>query len=135
MHRQHVLEADNRPHYRVLLDEAVLHRRVGGPAIMTAQLNKVLEAERDSKVAVQLIPFNAGIHAAQDSNFVLLEFHEESDISSIVFIEGLTANQYLERKADVARYREAVEYLYDSALNPRESIQRVIELRESYAGC
>lgn len=132
MHRQHVLDDDNRPHYRVLLDEAVLHRRVGDPTIMTAQLDKVLEAVRDSKVAVRLIPFNIGIHAAQDSNFVLLEFDKESNISPIVFIEGLTANQYLERQADVARYREAIEYLYDSALGPRESIQRVIELRESY---
>src|ERR1700689_3480620 len=58
MHRQHVLEEENRPRYRVLLDEAVLYRVVGGPAIMTAQLDKILEAERDSRVEIQLIPFH-----------------------------------------------------------------------------
>jgi transcriptional regulator with XRE-family HTH domain len=133
MHRQHVLEEENRPRYRVLLDEAALHRMVGGPTIMMAQLDKVLETERGSRVAIQVLPFQAGLHAAQDSNFVLLEFDEESDISPIVFIEGLTANQYLERKADVARYRETIGYLRESALGPPESVQRIIELRESYA--
>lgn len=132
LHRQHVLEEDNRPRYRVLLDEAVLHRNVGGPAIMADQLGKVLQAERDSKVTIQLIPFSVGIHAAQDSNFVLLEFDEQPGLSPVVFIEGLTGNQYLEREADVARYREAVEYLRDAALSQRESVQRVAELRESY---
>src|SRR5712671_3423635 len=34
MRRQQVLDGDNRPHYRVLLDEAVLHRQVGGPKLM-----------------------------------------------------------------------------------------------------
>jgi transcriptional regulator with XRE-family HTH domain len=133
MHRQHVLEEENRPRYRVLLDEAVLYRVVGGPAIMTAQLDKILEAERDSRVEIQLIPFHAGLHAAQDSNFVLLEFDEELHISPIVFIEGLTANQYLERKGDVARYRETIDYLRESALGPPESVQRIIEQRESCA--
>ena len=50
----------------------------------------------------------------------------------IVFIEGLAGNQYLERDIDIARYREAIDYLRDSALNPHESVQRVAELRGSY---
>jgi transcriptional regulator with XRE-family HTH domain len=132
MRRQQVLDGDNRPHYRVLLDEAVLHRQVGGPKLMAAQLDKVLEAERGGKVTVQVISFNAGIHAAQDSNFVLLEFGEETGMFPIVFIEGLAGNQYLERDIDIARYREAIDYLRDSALNPHESVQRVAELRGSY---
>jgi transcriptional regulator with XRE-family HTH domain len=132
MRRQQVLEQDARPHYRVLLDQAVLHRRVGGPAIMAAQIDKVLETERRSKVTIQIIPFNIGVHAAQDSNFVLLEFADESGIPPIVFVEGLTGNQYLERKDDIARYREAIEYLRDSALSPRESVQYIAEIRETY---
>jgi hypothetical protein len=133
MRRQQLLEQDERPRYRVLLDEAVLCRRVGSPKLMAAQLDKILEAERDFKATVQVIPFDLGVHAAQDSNFVLLEFEEESNLSPVVFIEGLTSNQYLERKADITRYREAVDYLRDSALSPRDSIQRVNELRETYA--
>ena len=40
MRRQRVLEGDSRPRYRVLLDEAVLYRRVGGSAVMADQINK-----------------------------------------------------------------------------------------------
>jgi len=132
MRRQEVLEGDNRPRYRVLLDEAVLHRRVGGPGLMAAQLDKVLETERRDHATTQIIPFSVGVPVAQDSNFVLLEFEEESNISPIVFVEGLTGNQYFERKAHIARYREAIDYLRDSALSPRDSLQKVAEMRKTY---
>jgi transcriptional regulator with XRE-family HTH domain len=132
MRRQQVLNGDKRPRYRVLLDEAVLHRRVGAAELMVAQLDKILEAERDAKVTIQVIPFDAGIHAAQDSNFVLLEFGEGVDMSPMIFIEGLTHNQYLESNTDIARYREAIDYLLDSALDSHESVQRVAKLRQFY---
>ena len=133
MRRQRVLEGDNRPRYRVLLDEAVLHRCTGSPAVMAAQLDKVLESCRQGKVTIQVVPFDVGIPAAQDSNFVLLEFGDNPNISPIVLVEGLTGNQYLERKADVVRYREAVNHLRDSALSPQDSISRIYELRRTYA--
>lgn len=134
LRRQQLLEEHPRPRYRVLLDEAVLHRRVGGPEIMAVQLGKLLEAERRSIVTIQVIPFDVGAHAAQDSNFVLLEFGEGPDLSPVVFVEGLTGNQYIERKADLARYREAVEHLRDSSLSPRDSLRRVDEIRKTLAG-
>ena len=133
LRRQQLLDEDRRPRYRVLLDEAVLHRRVGGPEVMAAQLGKMLEAERQAKVTIQVIPFELGAHAAQDSNFVLLEF-EDKDLSPVAFVEGLTGNQYIERSADIARYREAVEYLRDSALSPRDSLVRVDQARKVHAG-
>ena len=49
MRRQKRLEEDDRPRYRVFLDEAVLYRSVGGPIIMANQLDKVLEAERQKR--------------------------------------------------------------------------------------
>jgi transcriptional regulator with XRE-family HTH domain len=133
LRRQRLLDEDRRPRYRVLLDEAVLHRRVGGPEVMAAQLGNMLEAERQAKVTIQVIPFESGAHAAQDSNFVLLEF-EDKALSPVVFVEGLTGNQYIERSADIARYREAVEYLRDSALSPRDSLVRVDKARKMHTG-
>jgi transcriptional regulator with XRE-family HTH domain len=133
MLRQRVLEGDSRPRYRVFLDEAVLYRCVGGPALMAAQLDKVLEAESQGRATIQVIPFNVGVHAAQDSNFILFEFEEESNLMPVVFVEGLTGNQYHEHKADVARYREAIELLRDSALVPRDSIRHIKVQRDLYA--
>jgi transcriptional regulator with XRE-family HTH domain len=133
LRRQQLLDDDRRPRYRVLLDEAVLCRHIGGPEVMVAQLEKIVEAQRQAKVTIQVIPFEFGAHAAQDSNFVLLEF-EDKDLSPVVFVEGLTGNQYIERSTDIARYREAVEYLRDSALTPRDSLLRVDQVRKMHTG-
>jgi transcriptional regulator with XRE-family HTH domain len=132
LRRQQLLEEDKPPGYRVLLDEAVLHRQVGGPTLMAAQLSHLLEAGRRGKVTFQVVPFELGAHAAQDSNFVLLEFEEDSNLSPVVFVESLLGGHYFERKPDIIRYREAVDHLRDSALSPRDSVQRVRELREKY---
>jgi transcriptional regulator with XRE-family HTH domain len=135
LRRQQVLDRQDpeRPtplRYRVLLDEAALHRPVGGPAVMAAQLEKVLEREQSGKVKVQVIPFEVGGHAAADSNFVLIEFDEPF---SAVFVEGLVTNTYQERKADLDRYREAIEYLRDAALSPKDSVKLLAEMRKVYA--
>lgn len=130
--RQQIFEQENSPRYRVLVDEAVLHRRVGGASVMAAQLDRILQFERDGKATVQIIPFNVGAHAAQDSNFVLLEFDDPNPLPSVVFVEGLTNNFYHERKSDLDRYREAVEYLRDAALTPRDSVLRVADARKAY---
>jgi transcriptional regulator with XRE-family HTH domain len=133
MRRQElVLDKENRPRYRVLVDESVLRRRVGGPQVMAAQMAKILQSERAGKVTVQVVSFDVGAHAAQDSNFILFELGESPDLSPVVFVEGLTGNHYLEKPEQIARYREAIEYLRDSALSPRDSIQLVAELQRAY---
>jgi transcriptional regulator with XRE-family HTH domain len=133
MRRQQRLEQDNPPRYRVLLDEAVLHRVIGGPEIMAAQLAKVLEAEKQGRVTVQVVPFETGAHVAQDSNFIFFEFEQNSSLSPVIFVEGLTGNQYLEKPAEINRYREAIDYLRDAALTPRYSVQRLAEMQKTYA--
>jgi transcriptional regulator with XRE-family HTH domain len=132
MRRQLRLEQENPPRYRMLVDEAVLHRQVGGPSVMIAQLERLLEMERRRNVTIQVIPFDAGAHAAQDSAFVFLEFDEESDLLPVVYVEGLIVGQYYERRSDTARYREAIDSLRDAALSPRDSLVRIAELKEAH---
>ena len=134
MRRQEVLEKIDRPRYRVLLDESVLRRPVGGPELMATQIKKILQAEREGKASIQIIPFDYGVVAAEDSNFVLLEFDDTTSISPTVFVEGLTRNQYLENSTDVFRYKEAIDYLRDSAFNPRDSVEHITEMLKSYGG-
>jgi transcriptional regulator with XRE-family HTH domain len=134
LRRQRLLQGNNRPRYQVLLDEAVLRRGVGGSALMVAQLDKVLEAVRHDRVTVQVIPFAAGAYLAADGYFVLLEFEDNSGLWPVVFIEGLAGNQYLERKADIARYRETIDYLRVGALEPPASVDLIIKAREIYSG-
>jgi transcriptional regulator with XRE-family HTH domain len=133
MQRQQLLAGEDPPRLHVLFDEAALHRLVGGVPVMAAQLEKALDAQRDAKATIQVIPFDIGAYAAADGNFVLLEFDADSGLSPVVFIEGLSSNQYLERNADISRYREAIEYLRNLAMSPHDSTQRITEMQKIYA--
>ena len=131
MRQDNVLGRADPPRYRVILDEAVLHRPVGGPVTMAAQLDKVLGVARSGKAAVQIVPFDIGAHAGQDSNFVLLDF-DQSGLPSVVFVESLLSHQYLERKNEIDRYRETIDNLRDSALSSQDSIKRITAARDMY---
>jgi hypothetical protein len=131
MRRQRLLEQDSPPRYRLLLDEAVLVRRVGGAAVMAAQLAKILAQVRASKATVQVIPFDVGAYAASDGSFVFLELREP--LSAVVFVEGLIKNQYHEKPYEIERYQESIESIRDSALTPRDSIALISDLQNSYA--
>jgi transcriptional regulator with XRE-family HTH domain len=133
LRRQQLLEEKDPPRYRLLIDEAVLHRPVGGPAIMAAQLQRILDLVASGKATVQVIPFDAGAYSVCDISFTLLEFGEPL-LVPIVYVESLAAHQYYERAVDVSRYRESIEYIRDSALSPRDSVQRLTGMRSTYSG-
>jgi transcriptional regulator with XRE-family HTH domain len=132
LRRQQLLEKDVPPRYRVLIDEAVLHRQVGSPAVMQAQLDRLLAYIPNEKATIQVIPWNAGAHASVDSNFDFLEFGESSPQPPIVYVEGLFSSRYLERPAEIARYSEAIEYLRDAALNIRDSTSLIHKIRGTH---
>lgn len=129
MMRQKLLQAPKPPKYRALLDEAVLHRQVGGPTVMKAQLEKILSFIREERAAVQVIPYEVGAYGAIDSNFAYLEF-AGTMLPDLVFVEGLVSHLYLERPDELERYREALDYLRDEALNPRDSAKKIEEIRD-----
>jgi transcriptional regulator with XRE-family HTH domain len=130
LRRQELLTSEAPPRYRALLDEAVLHREIGGKAVLREQLHKILALAAEDRITVQVIPFSVGAHGSADSNFDLLEF-DRSLLPSLVFVEGLVSQLYLERPDEIKRYREALEYLRDVALSPRESLSLIAKIRDA----
>jgi transcriptional regulator with XRE-family HTH domain len=131
MERQKVLQGPRPPKHRVVLDEAVLRRHVGGPAVMRGQLDRVLSLMRDDKTTVQVIPYTVGAYGANDSNFHYLEF-AGTKLPDLVFVETLVSQLYIERPDEVARYGEALDHLRDAALNPRDSARKIEEIRDEF---
>ncbi|MGD0926249.1 MAG: helix-turn-helix transcriptional regulator [Streptosporangiaceae bacterium] len=129
MVRQRLLEQARPVRYRAILDEAVLHRQVGGPAVMKAQLEKMLRLIQEERATVQVIPYEVGAYAAVDSNFDYLEF-SGSSLPGLVFVESLVSHLYHQRPAEIKRYSEALDYLRDTALSPRNSARRIEEIRD-----
>jgi transcriptional regulator with XRE-family HTH domain len=62
MARQSLLTQDDPIDLRVVLDEAVLSRPVGGDEVTCDQLLRLIEAARLPNVTIQILPFAAGPH-------------------------------------------------------------------------
>jgi transcriptional regulator with XRE-family HTH domain len=123
--RQHILVQDMPPRFSVVLDEATLHRVVGGRAVMAAQLDKILDMAARPNVVVQILPYERGAHPAMDSNFVILELPDPTP--DIVYVEGLIGSTYRERPEDLERYRAVFSRLQQIALNAEDSAKFLTE--------
>lgn len=124
MARQAVLAKERPPNLWVVLDEAVLRRSVGGPDAMRAQLRHLLEAAEQPNVTVQVIPFQAGGHAAAGGAFSILRF-AEPDLPDVVYLEQLTSALYLDKPEVVDSYLAVMERVSMEAATPAESTRAI----------
>lgn len=119
--RQDVLRADPPLELSAVLDEAVLRRQVGGPGVMTRQLERLVEAARLPQVRLQVLPFTAGAHIGVTGPFVIFSFSRTSDLD-VVVLDHLTSSVHLEWKEDLRAYSEAFNALSIHALSPEDSL-------------
>lgn len=129
--RQRVLTRDRPPRFALVLDEAALHRMVGGRQVMAGQLAKILETSALPHVQVQILSYDAGAHPALESNFTILELPDQAP--GVVFVEGLIGYSYLGRADDLKRYHGIFERLQAIAMNPQDSTDLVANLLRAYS--
>jgi transcriptional regulator with XRE-family HTH domain len=108
------------PDIHVILDEAVLHRQVGGPAVMHQQLTALTETATWPTVILQVLPFTAGANAGMDGHFVILAYPDAED-PPVAYVEGLMGDVYVEAAEEVDRFSLAWTHLVSQALDPAES--------------
>jgi transcriptional regulator with XRE-family HTH domain len=118
------------PQYRAVIDEAALHRVIGGPRVMAAQLEYVVRASEQPNVTVQILPYQVGAHPALDSTFILLDFLEP--VPPVVYVEGLVGQLYLERSQDVERYDQIFERLQSISLTSQRSADLMRSISARY---
>ncbi|GAA2240251.1 transcriptional regulator [Streptomyces ruber] len=112
-----------------VLDEAALRRVIGGRDVMREQLQHLIKQSELPHVTVQVLPFSMGAHPGVSGQYAILEFPDTAD-SSVVYIEGVTSDLYLEKAQDVQKYSVMYEHLRAQALGAeqsREFISKVVE--------
>jgi hypothetical protein len=62
MSRQQILHRDFPPRLWAVLGEATLRQRMGGAAVMDAQLERLLVVGNMPHISLQVLPFTAGAH-------------------------------------------------------------------------
>ncbi|WP_433233532.1 helix-turn-helix domain-containing protein [Micromonospora sp. CA-248260] len=127
--RQQVLHRPDPPQLWAVIDEAALRRPIGGPQVMRGQLTALIEATRSPHVRLQVIPFDAGGHAAAGGAFTILRFGDD-DLPDIVYIEQLTSALYLDKREDLDYYAAAMERLCVEATPPERTPEVLARLRD-----
>ena len=105
-----------------VVDEGALRRRIGSPEVMGAQLERLIKAAELPNVTLQVLPFAAGVHAAEAGTFTFLRF-PEPDLPDVVYVEQLTGALYLDKREDVDAYMAAMDRLGVESAPPRTTVE------------
>jgi transcriptional regulator with XRE-family HTH domain len=133
LRRQERITAENNPlRLWVVLDEAALRRVVGSRLVMREQLEYLIEMSQLPHVTVQVLPFEVGAHPGLNGQYAILEFADAAD-SSVVYLEGVTSDLYLEKAQDVQKYAVMYEHLRAQSLNVEQSRQFIADAAKDYA--
>jgi transcriptional regulator with XRE-family HTH domain len=117
------------PRLWAVIDEAALRRLIGGPDVMRAQLQHLLDALQLPNVTVQVMPFKSGGHAAEGGPFTLLRF-PEPDLPDVIYVEQLTSALYLDRRDDIDKYTEVMERLCVESEPPERTAEIISKIME-----
>ncbi|MFD3580808.1 helix-turn-helix domain-containing protein [Streptomyces sp. NPDC058644] len=120
--RQALLNRAEPPRLWALLDEAVLHRQVGGAQIMRAQFQHLADMARSSEyITLQIAPFNQTHCASPGFPVTHLRFAYPG-LPDIVYLEQLRDATYLDKRAETEHYRSVLDTLAAQALDPDSSL-------------
>jgi hypothetical protein len=125
--RQVILDRKDPPLLWVLLDEGVLHRPVGTPTVMCAQLLRLAELCDEPYVTLQVIPFSAGGHIGLLGAFVIAEM---GDLPGIVYLETAADGQTVEDAATVSQVALRFDSLRSEALPRSASKDLIVKVAE-----
>lgn len=129
MERQRILEREQPPLAWAVLDEAVLHRPIGGRAVMREQLARLLEFRDHRWMRIQVLPNVAGEHTSLDGAFNLLRFDQDPDI---IYTEDLISGHMTANPETIREATRRYAHLQAAALSVEDSaalIGRVMEER------
>jgi transcriptional regulator with XRE-family HTH domain len=127
LERQQILHRENPPRLWCVLDEAVLHRSVGGSAVMRDQLLHLAEMSLRPKVSIQIVPHQVGAHPCLQGGFIIADLEEAP---SIVYLETAAAGQVVAAPAVVNQVALSYETVRSEALPALASRDLILKVAE-----
>jgi hypothetical protein len=128
------------PEFRVVLNESILRRPVGGADVMSAQLTRLLEASELPNVALKVMPFEVGMHAGIMSGpFEVLEFpvtgNGRASEPPTVYVDGFTGSLFLDKPSEINRYHSAFTDIWTAASDEAASRGLIARAAEEFNRC
>jgi transcriptional regulator with XRE-family HTH domain len=133
MHRQELIDRAEPPLLFFIMDEGVVRRQVGGPAVMHRQLQRLIDVSAKPNVTVEVVPFSAGFHPGTLGSFVIHEFPDDAD-DDTVYLEN-QQGEFLNRDDpdEILAYRERFERLRQLSLGPEGTESFLVKLVDEMA--
>jgi transcriptional regulator with XRE-family HTH domain len=132
MERQATLGQADPPDLWVVLSGNIIRVHVGGPAVMRAQLRRLIDVAERSNVTLQVLPFTTAAHVQPISPFTILDFPDAAD-PTVVYLEHLTGSLFLEAAEEVRRYTVVFDHLRAEALGTAPSIDLIARVAAELA--
>jgi transcriptional regulator with XRE-family HTH domain len=134
--RDRVLRPEEPPEYRLLLDESVLLRAIGGPETAAEQFDGLIEASRWPNVHLRILPLDDGIMMGNSGYFQVLDLSDDAS-DAVLYRETYLHDEVVEEPAEVRYYRDVFERFWPRALDEEASraliLARMYELRARVA--
>jgi transcriptional regulator with XRE-family HTH domain len=119
--RQHELSKDDPLELAVVIDEAVLRRQVGGPALMKEQLSHLVEMAALPNITLQVLLFTNGPHPGITTAFFILQ-SPGVIATEVVYQEYLTGELFIWDPNEIVHYSRTFDRLREISLEPDESV-------------
>jgi transcriptional regulator with XRE-family HTH domain len=127
LERQAIVEHADAPQFWHVLDEAVLHRRIGSSKVMHDQLVQLADLAELPKVSVQIVPASVGEHAGLLGAFVIADVE---GAASMVYLETAAEGQVTDSPAIVAHVTYRFDSLRSEALPRSASRDLIMKIAE-----
>ncbi|MFF9911855.1 Scr1 family TA system antitoxin-like transcriptional regulator [Streptomyces sp. NPDC013457] len=129
LERARILENFDSPMFWVILDEAVLRRRIGGPAVMCEQLCHIVRLAERRRIRVHVLPFSAGAHTLLEGFVSLMWFEDQPPIA---YVEGLNSGRVWESPDMVRACQLDYDHALGDALSHCESLALIRSVAKEY---
>ncbi|SDE30269.1 helix-turn-helix domain-containing protein [Glycomyces harbinensis] len=116
--RQAILAGDGALRYTMVIEEPVLHRPIGGAAVMDEQLKYLLDLGERKNIEVRVLPTAHGPHSGHLGSFELFVMPEQ--FTDVAYVETLGGALFVE-SPDVDRFEFAWQDVSKAALDPKRS--------------
>jgi len=120
---------------RLLVDESVFLRTIGGPAVFAAQLRELAGLARGGVIKLRFVPFDASTAVTNNASFDLLTL---AGAGEVLYRETGIRDEIVEDQATTARHRERYDLVWQEVPDEADTIdfirKRIEHLDAATAG-
>ncbi len=122
---KNLTDREEGPQYRLVLDESVIKRRIGGSRTTAEQLEFVAQVAQRPHIRIRVVPFAKAAYIGALAPFQILDFsHDVED--AILYREPYNRDEIIHDPTEIAFHRDAFENLWKVSLNEQATLRAMV---------